>query len=106
MRVDLCISGTRTYRLNAEVGDTKPKNPLKMLLAMDLCDFDLSVRAHGCLSALGIKTVGQLVATTERKLLACDNLGPTTIDEIKGMLSKVGLCIGASGRLLEECNNA
>ena len=106
MLVDLCISGIRTYRLSADSQQPKGNSPLRMLLAMELCDFDLSVRAHGCLSLLGIKTIGHLVTTTERRLLECENLGPTTIEEIKHMLSKVGLCIGAGGQLREECLNA
>ncbi len=52
---------------------------------------DPSVRAANCLAAEGIKTLRDLVSHTESEMLQVRNFGKTSLKEIKGKLSELGL---------------
>ena len=56
-------------------------------------DLQLSVRARKCLQKLNIRTLGELIRTTEAELLGCKNFGVTSLNEIKRMLSSYGLSL-------------
>lgn len=98
MQFDLHLTGRR--HVPKVVAKDKP-TPLQAMLALDLCDLELSVRAHGCLSSIGVMNVGGLAGTTRRKLLSCRNLGPSTISEIEDTLAKLGLTLGSPPCVLE-----
>ncbi|MBN2713694.1 MAG: DNA-directed RNA polymerase subunit alpha [Planctomycetes bacterium] len=55
---------------------------------------DPSVRAANCLSAEGIKTIGDLVRRNEADMLQVRNFGKTSLKEIKIKLSEMGLSFG------------
>jgi DNA-directed RNA polymerase subunit alpha len=69
------------------------------VLDIPVTDFELSVRARNCLKKMNIRTLGDLVKTTESELLAYKNFGETSLKEIKDMLSAKGLRLGQA---LEE----
>jgi DNA-directed RNA polymerase subunit alpha len=69
------------------------------LLETPVTDFELSVRARNCLKKMNIRTLGDLVRTTEAGLLSYKNFGETSLKEIKDMLSAKGLRLGQA---LEE----
>jgi len=69
------------------------------LLDTPVTDFELSVRARNCLKKMEIHTLGDLVRTTEVKLMAYKNFGETSLKEIREMLSVKGLRLGQA---LEE----
>jgi len=69
------------------------------LLDTPVTDFELSVRARNCLKKMEIRTLGDLVRTTEVKLMAYKNFGETSLKEIREMLSAKGLRLGQA---LEE----
>ena len=52
---------------------------------------DLSVRAGNCMSAAGIRTIGELVTKTESEMLRYPNFGKTTLKEVKSKLEKRNL---------------
>ncbi|HUS92507.1 MAG TPA: DNA-directed RNA polymerase subunit alpha C-terminal domain-containing protein [Phycisphaerae bacterium] len=64
------------------------------VLDIPVTDFELSVRARNCLKKMNIRTLGDLVRTTESDLLAYKNFGETSLKEIKDMLSAKGLRLG------------
>jgi len=64
------------------------------VLDIPVTDFELSVRARNCLKKMNIRTLGDLVVTTEAELLAYKNFGETSLREIKGMLVAKGLHLG------------
>ncbi|MGC9455437.1 MAG: DNA-directed RNA polymerase subunit alpha C-terminal domain-containing protein [Phycisphaerae bacterium] len=64
------------------------------VLDIPVTDFELSVRARNCLKKMNIRTLGDLVRTTESELLAYKNFGETSLKEIKDMLSAKGLRLG------------
>jgi DNA-directed RNA polymerase subunit alpha len=56
-------------------------------------ELQLSVRARKCLQKLNIRTLGELVRTTDAELLGCKNFGVTSLNEIKRMLAGFGLSL-------------
>lgn len=52
-------------------------------------DFDISVRLANCLRNADIKYIGELAERSPRDLLKLDNFGPTTLREVKKLLSKL-----------------
>lgn len=58
---------------------------------MPVTDLELSVRSRKCLQMLGVKTIGELITHSEPELLATQNFGQTSLDEIKERLLKLGV---------------
>ena len=69
------------------------------LLDTPVSDFELSVRARNCLKKMNIRTLGDLVKTTEAGLLSYKNFGETSLKEVKDMIGSKGLRLGQA---LEE----
>ncbi len=66
------------------------------LIETPVTDFELSVRARNCLKKMNIRTLGDLLRTTEAELLAYKNFGETSLQEIRAMLAQKGLSLGQS----------
>ena len=64
------------------------------LLTTPVTDFELSVRSRNCLRKMNIRTLGDLVHTTESTLLNSKNFGETSLQEIKELLASKGLNVG------------
>jgi DNA-directed RNA polymerase subunit alpha len=67
---------------------------LSQLLNTPVTDFELSVRSRNCLRKMNIRTLGDLVRTTEADLLNSKNFGETSLQEIKDLLASKGLRVG------------
>jgi len=63
-------------------------------------ELELSVRSYNCLKNANIKTIGELVQKTEAEMLKTKNFGRKSLNEIKEMLSEMGLAFGM--KLTEE----
>lgn len=57
-------------------------------------ELELSVRATNCLKSASIALVGELVQRQENDMLRTKNFGKKSLDEIKRMLSEMGLDFG------------
>jgi len=57
-------------------------------------ELELSVRAANCLENAGIRYIGELVIKTESEMLKTKNFGRKTLNEIKDILSEMGLHLG------------
>jgi DNA-directed RNA polymerase subunit alpha len=64
------------------------------VLDMPISDFELSVRSRNCLRQMNIRTLGDLLRTTEAELLSYKNFGETSLNEIKAMLAQKNLRLG------------
>jgi DNA-directed RNA polymerase subunit alpha len=64
------------------------------MLETPISDFELSVRARNCLKKMNIRTLGDLLRTSEAELLAYKNFGETSLLEIKAVLAQKGLHLG------------
>src|SRR5258708_14891065 len=61
---------------------------------MPITDFELSVRSRNCLKKMNLRTLGDLLRTTEAELLGYKNFGETSLNEIKALLAQKGLRLG------------
>jgi len=61
------------------------------VLDTPVSDFELSVRSRNCLKQMNIRTLGDLLSTSEQELLAYKNFGETSLNEIRAMLAQTGL---------------
>src|SRR6266568_1304671 len=66
-------------------------------LALPVEELHLALRSHNSLRRDGIHTVGELAARTEQQLLAMDNIGPASVEEIRQKLAERGLSLGSAG---------
>jgi DNA-directed RNA polymerase subunit alpha len=64
------------------------------VLNIPISDFELSVRSRNCLKKMNIKSLGDLLRTTEQELLSYKNFGETSLNEIKALLASKGLRLG------------
>ncbi len=64
------------------------------ILETPITDFELSVRSRNCLKKMNIRTLGDLLRTTETDLLSYKNFGETSLREIKAILDSKSLSLG------------
>ena len=57
-------------------------------------ELELSVRSANCLENADIKYIGELVQRTEAEMLRTKNFGRKSLNEIKEILSEMGLSLG------------
>jgi len=72
-----------------------PVSDRDSILGRPVSELDLSVRSRKALDSLNLRSIGDLVDTTEGRLLACKNFGQTSLVEIKKKLSDLGLALRA-----------
>jgi DNA-directed RNA polymerase subunit alpha len=74
------------------------------VLGRSVEELELSVRSYNCLKNANIQTIGDLVQKTEAEMLRTKNFGRKSLNEIKEILSGLGLGFGmkfdAQGRLV------
>lgn len=64
------------------------------ILETPITDFELSVRSRNCLKKMNIRTIGDLLNTSEAELLSYKNFGETSLKEIKAVLDLKNLRLG------------
>src|SRR5207247_2421221 len=57
-------------------------------------ELELSVRSYNCLKNANIQTIGELVQKTEAEMLKTKNFGRKSLNEIKEILTSMGLSLG------------
>ena len=67
---------------------------LQRKLEMPIAELGLSVRANNCLEGAEIRTVGDLLAQEESRLLTMRSFGKTTLREVKRKLADLDLLLG------------
>lgn len=77
----------------AELGAGEPAS-LNENLFRSVEELELSVRAANCLKAAEIKYIGDLVQKTEGEMLKTKNFGRKSLNEIKEILTQMGLSLG------------
>jgi DNA-directed RNA polymerase subunit alpha len=64
------------------------------VLDIPITDFELSVSSRNCLKKMNIRSLGDLLRTSEQELLGYKNFGETSLNEIKALLAQKGLRLG------------
>ncbi len=68
--------------------------PINENLFRTVDELELSVRSANCLKNANIKYIGELVQRTESEMLKTKNFGRKSLNEIKEMLTEMGLSLG------------
>jgi len=63
-------------------------------LGKSVDELELSVRSYNCLKNANIRTIGELVQKSEAEMLKTKNFGRKSLNEIKEILSGMGLSLG------------
>src|ERR1043166_4820476 len=74
--------------------DDRKGDARNRVLEIPITDFELSVRSRNCLEKMNIRSLGDLLKTTEQELLSYKNFGETSLNEIKALLAQKGLRLG------------
>jgi DNA-directed RNA polymerase subunit alpha len=77
-----------------EPKEEEPKKKLNENLFRRIEEIELSVRSANCLENADIKYIGELVQKTEAEMLRTKNFGRKSLNEIKEILSEMGLSLG------------
>lgn len=87
----------------AEDTTDRAQSQMNEVLNRSVEELELSVRSYNCLKNANIQTIGDLVQRTEAEMLRTKNFGRKSLNEIKEILSNLGLGFGmkmdAQGRL-------
>jgi DNA-directed RNA polymerase subunit alpha len=73
---------------------TKPTSTANSALMRPVSELELSVRSANCLQNANIKYIYELVSKTEGEMLRTKNFGRKSLNEIKELLSQMGLGLG------------
>jgi DNA-directed RNA polymerase subunit alpha len=74
--------------------DEGEKEGVNENLLRSVDELELSVRSANCLKHANIKLIGDLVQKTEAEILATKNFGRKSLNEIKDILTEMGLSLG------------
>ena len=72
----------------------EPKNKFNENLFRRIDELELSVRSANCLENADIKYIGELVQRSEAEMLRTKNFGRKSLNEIKEILTEMGLGLG------------
>ncbi len=78
------------------------KSRLRDLLGRSVDELELSVRSSNCLKNANIKSIGELVTKSEAEMLKYRNFGRKSLNEIKEIISEMGLELGMSAEALGQ----
>ncbi len=70
------------------------KQPINENLYRRVDELELSVRSANCLKNANIRLIGELVQRSEAEMLKTQNFGRKSLNEIKDILSEMGLTLG------------
>ena len=79
--------------LPEEVSESYP-DPRLEHLDRSVEELELSVRSYNCLKNANIQTIRELVQRSEQEMLKTKNFGRKSLNEIKEILTRMGLSLG------------
>ncbi len=89
-------------RVPAAIPVDEERARLKDLLGRSVTELELSVRAVNCLEMANIRAIGDLVQKTDAEMLKYRNFGRKSLNEIKEVLSRMGLSFGMDLGFLKD----
>lgn len=87
-------SVTSSYNMMYDEHSQRDRDKRNAILDLPITDFELSVRSRNCLRQMNIRSIGDLLRTTEADLLSYKNFGETSLNEIKALLAQRGMRLG------------
>ncbi|MGE0645124.1 MAG: DNA-directed RNA polymerase subunit alpha [Nitrospira sp.] len=92
--LDIFINPEERTEGKSEAGHEESHRELNKNLTRSVNELELSVRAANCLKNANIKTIADLVQKSEGEMLRTKNFGKKSLNEIKEILSEMGLSLG------------
>ena len=92
--LNIFISLEEATDLQSEVVTEAPSAVLNENLDKSVEELELSVRSYNCLKNADIRTIRELVHKTEPEMLKTKNFGRKSLNEIKEILTTMGLGLG------------
>jgi DNA-directed RNA polymerase subunit alpha len=80
--------------MQLEAGTDTPRAASNENLDKSVEELELSVRSYNCLKNANIRTIRELVQKTEGEMLKTKNFGRKSLNEIKEILTSMGLSLG------------
>src|SRR5215208_4679056 len=80
--------------LQQDTAADQPRAALNENLDKSVEELELSVRSYNCLKNANIRTIRELVQKTEGEMLKTKNFGRKSLNEIKEILTTMGLSLG------------
>ena len=87
---------------SADEKEKEEEDKLQKLLNMPISEIELSVRSSNCIKAAKIKTIRDLVVKSEAEMLKYRNFGKKSLEEIKKILTNLGISLGMQLPALPE----
>jgi DNA-directed RNA polymerase subunit alpha len=92
--VDIFINPEERVEGRSDLGSDEAHREVNKHLFRSVNELELSVRAANCLKNANIKTIADLVQKTEGEMLRTKNFGKKSLNEIKEILTEMGLGLG------------
>jgi DNA-directed RNA polymerase subunit alpha len=92
--VDIFINPEARVEGRSELAGDEAQREINKNLFRSVNELELSVRAANCLKNANIKTIADLVQKTEGEMLKTKNFGKKSLNEIKEILTDMGLSLG------------
>ena len=92
--LDIFINPEERSDAKPAVGSEDLSDEVNKNLYRSVNELELSVRAANCLKNANIKTIADLVQKTEAEMLKTKNFGKKSLNEIKEILTEMGLSLG------------
>jgi DNA-directed RNA polymerase subunit alpha len=92
--LDIFINPEERGEGKAEPGYEDSQREVNKNLSRSVNELELSVRAANCLKNANIRTIADLVQKSEGEMLRTKNFGKKSLNEIKEILSEMGLSLG------------
>ena len=80
--------------MSEEIAEEKPSTVYNENLDRSVEELELSVRSYNCLKNANISTIRELVQKSEQEMLKTKNFGRKSLNEIKEILTAMGLGLG------------
>jgi len=93
--LDIFINPEERSEGKTEAGYEESQREVNKNLFRSVNELELSVRAANCLNNANIKTIADLVQKSEGEMLKTKNFGKKSLNEIKEILSEMGLSLGS-----------
>jgi DNA-directed RNA polymerase subunit alpha len=92
--LDIFVGVGETVDEDAELPSESTPSAVNENLDKSVEELELSVRSYNCLKNANIRTLRELVTKTEAEMLKTKNFGRKSLNEIKEILSAMGLSLG------------
>lgn len=92
--LDIFINPEERNEGKSEAGHEESQREVNRNLSRSVNELELSVRAANCLKNANIKTIADLVQKSEGEMLRTKNFGKKSLNEIKEILTEMGLSLG------------